>query len=445
VRIVVGTGNVAVIGPVAASQVQSWNARQAAADLALHEMDAEGNVCVPAGLVLPYRRELEDAGHAVEVTDQRRWKVRFKLDRKAMRVTGLEGRFAEAVMQQPIGLVEVRSVEDVVEKGALLHALHPGAKLVFAVPSKKLLRKLRRQLEARLDEPVGQYFARHRQPGKRCLVSTYKKLDEFEDTNGAILLLVAVEKAVGKVEKFVTGERAYARVYGLLDKNASLEDRTTLGVQALAGDLIYRLPRTVTVSKVMLVKLPSDKVKCREQGLERKRRTIWKNEKRNRAITRLAQAIHAGDRRTLGSYGHPEIAGELGDGQQHRVAVLAESTEHARQLAPVLGWPILHARPGSAASKRVGADNNNVPGGVIVTVTHAHTHGIDADVLIRATGGAGPLEVKIHPKERDTPQPGLVVIDVVDTLDGQARIDTYRRAEDYCRKGWLKDLSAVMT
>jgi hypothetical protein len=90
-------------------------------------------------------------------------------------------------------------------------------------------------------------------------------------------------------------------------------------------------------------------------GLAWKRQSIWYNAERNAAIARLAGAFAAGNLATLWEYGlflddqyHPD------PGDRRRVAVLAESPEHAHILQRLLpGWTVLCAdatHPGDAPS-----------------------------------------------------------------------------------------------
>src|SRR4051794_31311793 len=82
------------------------------------------------------------------------------------------------------------------------------------------------------------------------------------------------------------------------------------------------------IARVVLVGSPPCEAAPRCAGLERKRRALWRNEKRNRLIATLARACQGGDVKALAELGICVRRSELPRGLKvRRVAVLVESTE----------------------------------------------------------------------------------------------------------------------
>jgi hypothetical protein len=95
---------------------------------------------------------------------------------------------------------------------------------------------------------------------------------------------------------------------------------------------------------------------------------------------------------------------------------------------------------GGDPATSAGVIGGNVPG-VVVTTTYAATHGIDADVLIRADGGGGGLFVRDFPQSgvsRDAVPRGrrIFLIDFDDDFDARAREAVRGRLAAYAAAGW---------
>src|SRR5438045_3325089 len=98
-------------------------------------------------------------------------------------------------------------------------------------------------------------------------------------------------------------------------------------------------------NRVILMPSPPMMTSASWSALRRKRRTIWHNWMRNRLVARVAKASLAQDKQELRSLG---IRWRDKQGiWTHRVVVLVESTEHAKEMSKLLrDWEVLDTRLG---------------------------------------------------------------------------------------------------
>jgi hypothetical protein len=172
-------------------------------------------------------------------------------------------------------------------------------------------------------------------------------------------------------------------------------------------------------------------------ALDRKRRTIWRCNRRNAAVAEIAEALAAGCLEPLWQHGlllDSDDAFRHVAGHGPRVAVLVESPEHGRALKTKLlpDWRLL---TGVAA-----AEDRTAPlDRAIVTLVHAASlEQCDVDVLVRADAGTCSLErIKGFPRRasRETDRVVLLV-DLGDDVDAVATATTRCRLRDYDRCGW---------
>jgi hypothetical protein len=173
--------------------------------------------------------------------------------------------------------------------------------------------------------------------------------------------------------------------------------------------------------------------------LERKRRTLWSNLGRNKIIAAVAQALTRGRLKELCRLGVPLwVRNRIRQYPDRKIAVLVESTEHAQELAALLpGWMVRSAVPGKgvAACETKVSRRGAARTGAILTQTYAGLHGLEADILIRATGGCGKLPLDDFAPEEGARSVSLLV-DLDDVWDEQAKQDTMLRRRFYWDEGW---------
>jgi hypothetical protein len=145
-------------------------------------------------------------------------------------------------------------------------------------------------------------------------------------------------------------------------------------------------PRDLT--RVILVPSPPCKVDRRSRGLQRKRRTVWRNKERNRLIVEVALALGAHKVRELHRIGVRLRRKDLPC--TAKIVIMVEGTEHGRLLLPHLaGWRMMDmVRDGEDPASEVDAGDRRRAAGWVVTLCYAYAHGLHADVVLRATGGS---------------------------------------------------------
>lgn len=437
IRIAIDRGHIAVADLVGRAWERCWRRWAQQVGLPGVRPDRRGRLWFPAGLVPEAVRELEGDGYRVEVQDLRR----DVLDADRTVIGGAEGadrRYLEAVAAHPLGVVEVADDAEMVSRIAQLVRLYPGARVIVAVATRRAAWALWRALGGHLGEAVGLVTAKTRRPGRRCAVCTYRMLARHADRSRAVLVIVEAERALRSVAAYAAGEGAYPRVYGVVYAGVTLDEVTDLRLRALAGEVIHAAPAPAAPARVMMIPSPSTPTRASGRGLHRKRRAVWENRPRNRLVARVARALLEGDVDTLHESGVDVHCDEL-NARDRRVAVLVESTAHARELRSLLrGWQVLSVAPAELREPLARDAADVATGqGVIVTLLHAALRGLDADLVVRATGGRGEwLADGFPPRQRDTGRPAPLVIDLLDAVDKWARTDTRLRIADYRRRRW---------
>jgi hypothetical protein len=174
-------------------------------------------------------------------------------------------------------------------------------------------------------------------------------------------------------------------------------------------------------------------------SLERKRRLLWFNEPRNKLIASIVRALAQGDTSALRQAGM-----RLRREQRRRlsnacdITVLVESVRHAAALLRLLpGFVVLDAIADERGARR---DHQELPRarsiGTIITLTRAWMDGIDTDVLVRATGGRGPLRLDGSPAQGvEVAVSTQLLIDFSDPSDASTRSDSALRLRQYRQQG----------
>jgi hypothetical protein len=164
-------------------------------------------------------------------------------------------------------------------------------------------------------------------------------------------------------------------------------------------------------------------------ALKRKRRTLWHNAARNAQIARVARACLEEDVKALREMGVP--LRKRKDGVwSHHVAVLVENVEHAEELVRWLpGWEML-------AAVQEPVDDEEEQGmplmsDTIITWMHAWRFEISANIVIRATGWRGKLDLGDGNRWGERSKRRQVIIDFEDSWDADAVEDTEHRVQEY--------------
>jgi hypothetical protein len=415
---------------------------------ALYTFDHRGRLVFPAGLLPRVSQALREAGYVVRVDDQRRRGRRWRpAEDIYAAATTAERALLQAVCREPLGQIEVRTRQDRIAKCLLLLRAFPKARVAVAVATRAQALELWRELEEQLDEPIGLELSGVTRRGQRCQVGTFANLSRYSVGGWDLVLLPYAEGSTGERAIELVTQAHSRRVYAFVQPQRRPDRLLQLRLEEMAGKVLFRSAKPRVPVRVVLVPCPPCAVAASTTALERKRAAYWHNQVRNRQVAAVATAAAAKDLVALRRFGlsvrdlHALVREEA-----PRAVIVVELPEHGRELRALLaGARLLHQVPQTAPAApatRTGKGGRDRP--TIVTAVHAATKRIQADVVLRATGTAWPLRVRgFPPRCEDQDGQAVVLIDLHDAFDAQAKADTRRRIEDYWQHGW--HLATVLT
>ncbi|MFO0822841.1 MAG: hypothetical protein U0792_06935 [Gemmataceae bacterium] len=409
--------------------------RRVATDKMMATFDIKGRLVIPAGLLPRCEAELAAHGYRVVIHDQRPSDKRFAVDDDAMDgVTEEECAVLEAAKTNPLGQIEVQSHAETVRHIVAISRLYRKARIVVAVPTKRDVGKLSHALRQTLRPIVGHQVSGSEMTDRRCVVSTYTQLHAFQSTKGMILLLVDPEKATREVGTAAIASTHFPRVYAFVPPKSNMDPQTRLRLEAMAGPVIHGVEQPKIGVHVVMVSTPASKITATTGALEWKRAAYWHNQCRNESVARVARAFTSEDGKSRGDLLGEEVINVETSFYNRRVTVLVECTEHARQLLQLLpDWKLVAANSEQADC----VDEESTTGRkLIVTQMAALRYSINADVVIRATGGAGRLPVQVFPMPDASKQRTVIVVDFDDRFDPKAMQYTAGRIREYQAAGY---------
>jgi hypothetical protein len=162
-----------------------------------------------------------------------------------------------------------------------------------------------------------------------------------------------------------------------------------------------------------------------ERLLDRKRRTIWRNADRNKAIAKLATAFAADSIRPLHEMGTLLDAEGIDVAVSAGIDILVETLEHAGTLAAVLPQARVNAYGANRRARRQ-AEVGTSPISITTILSAYKDRGYRPSVLINAIGGPHALDL-FTPQELDD----RLILELADEYDEVARRDFYRRLGGY--------------
>jgi hypothetical protein len=314
---------------------------------------------------------------------------------------------------------------------AIACRMFPGANILIMTATMQQAREIWISLRKLMSWPVqfarGKWYHRN-----RIVVCPYTFIQHPRHWDVVIFAdaeTMTSERALDRIKTMLPGKK---RIYGFRHADSRPGRRDDLIMQAIAGPVIYS--SQVRRAAVYVLVCPIDSFPRAEklQGLARKRTAIWMNDRRNQAFAAIADGLARRDRAKLREYGlrlDDEEESLDREGDPLRVCILVESSEHAGQLKKLLpAWKVLDAHGGDASSGPPGT-------GMIVTMTYAAMHAIDADIIIRAD--TGPLQIKgFPPAASETKSGQVILIDIDDEFDKFASRQTQQRLDEYAQRGW---------
>jgi len=426
----------------------------------LYKPDGDGGLLVPAGLGRLVAGELGRAGYHVAIEDRRRFDERAGPDGQLVReLHGPARALAEAVVQEPRGHIRLGTKQDIVAATAGLCRLFPRGRILIALPTRKevgsFLGQLRRLLGTRFDTADSYPFPW--QSGR--LVGSLHVVDCCNKYDWDLVVLPDARAALGRRHQEVLWRLPWQRVYGfLLPGQRALSRRQQLQLQAAVGPVIFEAPDPRgDPAGVRVVWLPPPWAAPRDglPALARKR-ALWHDGRRNELIADVASAVKSGDQVRIWECGllfdaADRVAGTptavsaaswaASSCSSRAVTILAESAEHGRELLRRLpGWQLLDLVPSAAR------EPNAHPGSrlevrpldrkVVTFARAAKLVALDTDVLLRVDGQGWPLELAGFPPRREQADRDVLLIDLADDFDRQAKDAALARRRDYDARGW---------
>lgn len=162
-------------------------------------------------------------------------------------------------------------------------------------------------------------------------------------------------------------------------------------------------------------------------ALERKRRAVWNNRRRNRHVARVARAIAKPSAAKLTAAGIPEDFGDYITGGLLWIVVLVESLEHARALQPRLPGFFFDDPAG-------GKPGTSFPASLLTLMQAASLDSFEPGVLVNAMGGRWICDLPNFPTARF--HRSKLVVDLIDEEDEAARRDTESRKQAYMNENY---------
>jgi hypothetical protein len=335
----------------------------------------------------------------------------------------------------------------------------PGRHFTVAVSRKEVAYQLADELRTFGLNVVALTSGHHPLVDNQVAVSTYTAMSsnvtepEWQD----VVIALDAAEATAKNSTWCLEHVQRARLYGFLDVRRRLSPYDVDLVRSLFGFEELVIPRHGhRVRPVEVIWAPGDgrAISAPKNELGLKRYGVWRNDARNRQVSRLARALAAGCRdevvRLL-----PSLPSNYVLPSPCRVLVLAENVEHASALLNKLpDWKVafgglahLEGLPAEQVTKlreqRLDHNDEKVtPNNVIVTeagLQNVNLHPASCAVLVRADAGLGlpALPVDFLYESSDRPLTPLLVVDLDDRHHPALEQRSQRRQRAYGQAQWF--------
>ena len=385
----------------------------------------------PAGLVPRIASSLTQQGFHVDVLDHTRWSQHSRVDGSILEDNHLEASKRDlltAVATSPRGQLAVKG-RNRAEVAGTVCQLFPMASILIVVTNRREEQHFASRLAEQFDRPVCSNANRNFSPPDKIFVVTTSIFSCVNDLDWDLILFASPEAAFAQQSYDRAGYLEDQLLYCLTPPDYHSDRYTQLRLESICGPIIWSEVDPRAAVHVAFITVPSSTVQPGLTALARKSQAIWHNDQRNDAIAELATAIVTGDAQTfsLNSDHLTQQLSQLRPGP--RIAILAESPEHGRQLIKRLpDWELITAVPDRDGCIEDASGPNHLE---ILTEAIAATDGIEADVIVVASGLASIA--RHFPPQRAEP---VLVVDFADDFDKQAREATQQRREAYKKRGW---------
>lgn len=410
-------------------------------DFTLGEVDDFGYLVIPSGLVTSVIDRLKALGVDVEVNDHRRFGKRHAARQAVVSQSSDERHLLEAVQENPLGQIQVNSVNEMLTHIDLICRTFPNARVLIPVAQTAFAWLLHRHI-TETNPSLNVKRKRIGWPIKRPqrLIIPYASLETCVPNEWDIVLLPDAMRAVsnGFAKAMGVFNGVPLRCYSFVFPKRTMSPRDKIRLEAMSGPTIHEIADPKSAVEVLWLRSPTAPGHPYElRSLEWKRTTIWHNARRNEQIAAVARAFAESRTKKLREYGvrFQDRQPQFTNAASPAVVILIESEEHGKELLKRLkAWELVSGmtggpeRPASEIMKQK-----------IVTTVRAASQGFEADVVINAAGGSGLAafqnivgEVAI---DEHSQVPALIV-DFSDNYDDMTIHDTRNRSQSYGRLGW---------
>jgi len=409
----------------------------------------EGYLFIPAGCVHRVVEKLTAHGHTVEVRDHTRWTALLESDSQFFTRDDLydvDRQFLSTPATSPRGQVLYGKHAEGVRQMALIAGLLPKANIVIVTTNNAQADQLCHELGQLIDGPVRRYPVISQAAPAQVYVCTTAHFPFCNSDLWHVAIFVGGRTVLVSEVYHRAQAMQYQLLYCVRSAREPLSASEQLRVETIVGPVVFpttdaRSPRVVMpLGPPVTADEATFPIDLKSSPLLRhKRLSIWRNDSRNTVIATVAKALASQNMAVLwenGLFLHESEDFLASSYRNARVVILVESTEHGRQFLDLLpDWQMVGMLPESDG--RVPVPNSFHR--TIVTELFLYEHGIDCDVLVRATGGKAPLLVSGFPCAAPQKATGPLLVDLVDDGDAGAIQDTRARARDYQRRGWTID------
>ncbi|MCE9554557.1 MAG: hypothetical protein K8T91_14460 [Planctomycetes bacterium] len=409
--------------------------------------DAYGRIAFPRGLLSRVSNALSQAGYTIQFEHLR------SFDHEAFAVNdACEGEFrfrcAEliaAVRDNPCGLIETPPGQIRSSYIGVICRLFHHARVIVPCATRDQIDQMSGHLPAYLGGEVDAVSRRNWSSSARVVVCGFDSFDSITwPPDFQIIVFPDAEQTIGELSIKARGQYIRHRVYGFVSPGQVRSDRTTLRLEALAGPVIYRSPRSGDVPlpvQVVMVDRPLVPCAAPKDHLPRRQRLIWHNQSRNEFLAGIAAAIAGGDIQKLWAHGLFLDRDQLPIGHHCplRVVVLVDSPGHGRQLRDLLPqWPLIDAVPQYAGASPASACSpwGPPPAAIITAVAAAKMSHLSADVVVWASGGERALLPEHFPCKTPSGNSDVLLVDVADDCNAITARWTRQRLVDYQSRGF---------
>lgn len=399
----------------------------------------DGGISFPPPLVAVMCDRLKAEGAEVTIRDRRDYS-RLDVDPQAMRRAEYdEAVIAKAIAENEYGQIQVQSGEETYQHIAFISRLLPKAQILIRVPTHGAAKSLQRKLNDKYD--VRARWFRQGGPRSRIAIGTAHWMRTWRFDSRDVMLLPEPHRMLSTtaLNEMRYPPRGCRRIYSFIRADRKWTNAETVVLQSFSGPVIVRrFPPCVGVWQLIL-STPSFASPTETNGVEFKRQAYWRNQRRNEFVSAVARAFAICDAPRLRRYGisftddEPNIRG----GATPNVTVLVESPEHGHELLSRLpGWTL---RRLDRSDEGKATQTSGESQGVIATVACAVKYGVQADVLIVASGEPAQLHLSDFPPRRGTGEErDALIVDFDDRHSEEMDRRFRKREHDGLRRGWRR-------